>query len=85
MQAGLASPSVVALDGAALHSLREGAAMSPTERRRRVERAALEGLSARQNGRPVSANPYRDRQRQSEREAWADGWLREDAARRAGR
>lgn len=59
--------------------------MTNAERRRRVERAALEGLSARQAGRPVSANPYRDRQRQSEREAWADGWLREDEARRTGR
>ncbi len=56
--------------------------MNPTERRRRVERAGLEGLSARQAGRPISGNPYRDRQRQAEREAWAAGWMREDDARR---
>lgn len=54
-------------------------------RRRRVERAGLEGVAARQNGMPVSTNPYRDRQRQAEREEWAAGWLREDEARRAGR
>ena len=59
--------------------------MSTTERRRRVEQAELQGVSARQVGRPVSANPYRDRQRQAEAEAWTRGWLREDAARRVTR
>lgn len=56
--------------------------MNPTERRRRVERADLEGVAARQAGRPVSGNPYKDRQRQAEREAWASGWMRADAERR---
>lgn len=59
--------------------------MSTSERRRRVEQAELQGVSARQAGRLVSANPYRDRQRQAEAEAWTRGWLREDEARRAGR
>lgn len=59
--------------------------MSTAERRRRVEQAELHGVSARQAGRPVSANPYRDRQRQAEAEAWTRGWLREDAARRVAR
>lgn len=59
--------------------------MNPTEARRRVERAELEGRSARQAGRPISANPYLDRQRQPQREAWAHGWLAEDQERRKSR
>lgn len=58
--------------------------MSADERRRRLERAELQGVSARQAGRPVSANPYRGMQRQAEAEAWTRGWLREDESRRRG-
>jgi ribosome modulation factor len=56
-----------------------------TDNRRKVERAYLEGVSARQIGKTASANPYRDSQRQAQREQWARGWLDEDGARRAAR
>src|SRR5690606_24727465 len=46
-------------------------AMSTAERRRRVEQAELQGVSARQAGPPAPANPYRDRERQAEADAWA--------------
>ena len=54
-------------------------------RRRAVDQAELLGYGARNANRPVTNNPFRDRQKQPEAEAWLAGWRRADDERRKAR
>jgi hypothetical protein len=61
--------------------------MTIAEDRKRYAQAEEQGAAARRAGRPYGANPYRGSTPlvRGLRDAWLQGWQREDMARRASR